>query len=250
MKPKYTWSYSSLDLFKQCPQKYYRLRVVKDVKDPPTEHLTYGLAVHKAAEEYVRDGTPIGQRQLSALSAIVAVHASPIGTVPFTTGLIGTALGRDLVFCGLFNFGSAAGRTGLTFCIFCLTGARAGSPRGDSFNLWVLPITAFLVAPSLSPILCAVRPSAQYFTRSFSLSGVQNDVICYISPSYVREISRGIGGTRLPVQIETLGLRCRSACVVLPLRRVPYTLGTPCFSPEPSETSPATLVSLGIRCNL
>lgn len=53
---KYTWSYSSLDLFKQCPQKYYRLRVKKDIVEPPTEHLTYGLEMHKAAEEFIRDG--------------------------------------------------------------------------------------------------------------------------------------------------------------------------------------------------
>lgn len=54
-----TWSYSSLSLFKQCPRKYYRLRVVKDIKEDEAEHLIYGNAVHKAAEEYGRDGVPI-----------------------------------------------------------------------------------------------------------------------------------------------------------------------------------------------
>ena len=56
---KYTWSYSSINLFQQCPQKYYRLRIKKDIVEPPQEHLLYGTAVHAAAEEYVRDGTPI-----------------------------------------------------------------------------------------------------------------------------------------------------------------------------------------------
>jgi hypothetical protein len=56
---KYTWSYSSINLFQQCPQKYYRLRIKKDIVEPPQEHLLYGTAVHTAAEEYVRDGTPI-----------------------------------------------------------------------------------------------------------------------------------------------------------------------------------------------
>jgi len=60
--PKYTWSYSSLDLFKQCPHKYYRMRVKKDVVDPPTEHLNYGLEVHKAAEEFIRDGKPVPEK--------------------------------------------------------------------------------------------------------------------------------------------------------------------------------------------
>lgn len=53
------WSYSSLNLFKQCPKKYYHLRVAKDIKEPEGEALLYGKRVHSAAEEYVRDGTPI-----------------------------------------------------------------------------------------------------------------------------------------------------------------------------------------------
>ena len=53
------WSYSSIKTFEQCPKKYYHLRVVKDVKDEPGEAADYGTAVHLAAEEYVRDGTPI-----------------------------------------------------------------------------------------------------------------------------------------------------------------------------------------------
>jgi hypothetical protein len=59
MTVKYTWSYSGISLFKQCPKKYHRLKVVKDVVEPPQDHLLYGTAVHLAAEEYVRDGTPI-----------------------------------------------------------------------------------------------------------------------------------------------------------------------------------------------
>lgn len=52
----YTWSYSSLNLFQQCPHKYYRIRIAQDVKEPPTDAIRYGLMMHKAAEEYIRDG--------------------------------------------------------------------------------------------------------------------------------------------------------------------------------------------------
>lgn len=62
MPANYSWSYSSLELFQQCPHKYYRLKVKKDVKEPLSEHLTYGLDVHKAAEDYIRDGTPIPEK--------------------------------------------------------------------------------------------------------------------------------------------------------------------------------------------
>jgi len=64
MTVKYTWSYSSINLFKQCPHKYYRLRIVKDIVEPPAEHLNYGLEVHKAAEDYLGKGTPIPEKYI------------------------------------------------------------------------------------------------------------------------------------------------------------------------------------------
>ena len=57
-----TWSYSSLKTFEQCPKKYYHLRIVKDVKDEGSEATIYGQEVHKAAEEYIKLGTPIPKK--------------------------------------------------------------------------------------------------------------------------------------------------------------------------------------------
>ena len=54
-----TWSYSSLKTFEQCPKKYYHLRVVKDVKDEGNDATMYGQELHKAAEEYLKEGKPI-----------------------------------------------------------------------------------------------------------------------------------------------------------------------------------------------
>jgi hypothetical protein len=70
----YTWSYSSLDLFDQCPHKYYRLRVKKDIKEPPSEHLSYGLDVHKAAEEFIRDGVPIPEKYSYLVPALTKLR--------------------------------------------------------------------------------------------------------------------------------------------------------------------------------
>ena len=58
----FTWSYSGISLFKQCPQKFYRTRILKDIKEEAQDHLIYGKAVHTAAEEYGRDGTPIPEK--------------------------------------------------------------------------------------------------------------------------------------------------------------------------------------------
>jgi hypothetical protein len=56
---KISWSYSSLKTFQQCPKKYYHTRVLKDIKEEDNEATIYGKALHKAAEDYIKDGTPI-----------------------------------------------------------------------------------------------------------------------------------------------------------------------------------------------
>jgi len=53
------WSYSSIKTFDQCPKKYYHLRVLKDFKDEDSTATIYGTELHTAAEEFIRDGTPI-----------------------------------------------------------------------------------------------------------------------------------------------------------------------------------------------
>lgn len=63
MPPKpYTWSYSSMDLFKQCPHKYYRLRIKKDIHEPPSDAIRYGQEMHKAAEDFILVGTPLAEK--------------------------------------------------------------------------------------------------------------------------------------------------------------------------------------------
>lgn len=72
-----TWSYSSLSLFKQCPRKYYRLRVAQDLKEPEAEHLLYGSAVHKVAEEYGRDGKAIPEKYAFVKPFVDVILESP-----------------------------------------------------------------------------------------------------------------------------------------------------------------------------
>jgi len=53
------WSYSSIKTFDQCPKKYHHLRILKDFKDEDSTATIYGTELHTAAEEFIRDGTPI-----------------------------------------------------------------------------------------------------------------------------------------------------------------------------------------------
>lgn len=75
MSISYTWSYSSLDLFNQCPHKYYRLKVKKDIKEPVSDHLVYGLDVHKAAEDFIGKGTPIPEKYKFIEPALLKLKA-------------------------------------------------------------------------------------------------------------------------------------------------------------------------------
>lgn len=53
------WSFSSLDLFETCPKKYYHLRVVKDVTEPPWEHRQEGEDAHRALRNRLYRGSPL-----------------------------------------------------------------------------------------------------------------------------------------------------------------------------------------------
>lgn len=56
------WSYSSIKTFDQCPKKYHHLRILKDFKDEDTTATIYGTELHTAAENFIKEGTPIPAR--------------------------------------------------------------------------------------------------------------------------------------------------------------------------------------------
>ena len=56
------WSHSALKDFEGCARRYHEVKVLKKYPFPDTEQIRYGKALHKAAEDYVRDGTPIPEQ--------------------------------------------------------------------------------------------------------------------------------------------------------------------------------------------
>jgi RecB family exonuclease len=56
------WSYSSIKTFEQCPKKYYHLKIAKDVKDEGSTATIYGTELHTAAENFIKEATPIPAR--------------------------------------------------------------------------------------------------------------------------------------------------------------------------------------------
>jgi CRISPR/Cas system-associated exonuclease Cas4 (RecB family) len=75
----YTWSYSALKEYTNCPKQYQEIKVLKRVSKKQTEQMLYGTEVHKALEDYVRDGTPLlknYQRFQPVLDALVAIKGT------------------------------------------------------------------------------------------------------------------------------------------------------------------------------
>ena len=93
------WSYSSLKTFQQCPKKYYHTRVAKDFKDEDSTATIYGKEVHKVAEEFIRDGTPVPEKY-----AFIKPVLESLNSIPGTKHCeIQFGLTEDLQPCGFFD---------------------------------------------------------------------------------------------------------------------------------------------------
>ena len=72
----YTWSFSSLKDFINCPKQYQEIKVLKRFHKFPTEQMRYGTEVHKACEDYVGEGVPLAEnykRFQPVLDSLVAI---------------------------------------------------------------------------------------------------------------------------------------------------------------------------------
>jgi len=62
----FTWSFSSLKEYVNCPKQYQEVKVLKRFYKAPTQAMTYGNEVHKALEDYVNSGIPLAKNYLYA----------------------------------------------------------------------------------------------------------------------------------------------------------------------------------------
>ena len=57
----FTWSYSSLKDYTNCPRQYQEVKVLKNFTKSVTPQMLYGTEVHKACEDYVGEGKPLAK---------------------------------------------------------------------------------------------------------------------------------------------------------------------------------------------
>lgn len=53
------WSFSGLKDFTNCPRQFNEVKNLKRFAKQVTQQMSYGTEVHKALEDYARDGTPL-----------------------------------------------------------------------------------------------------------------------------------------------------------------------------------------------
>ena len=75
------WSFSKIKAFEQCPKQFYHMKILKEFEDKETEAMRYGTQMHEAAENYVRDKTPLHKSfkyVQSSLDALVAIKGEKL----------------------------------------------------------------------------------------------------------------------------------------------------------------------------
>lgn len=73
----FTWSYSSLKQYQNCPKQYYEIKVAQNYDIIPSEAMKYGTEVHKALEDYVRDGKELALNYLRFKGMVDALKDIP-----------------------------------------------------------------------------------------------------------------------------------------------------------------------------
>jgi CRISPR/Cas system-associated exonuclease Cas4 (RecB family) len=73
----FTWSYSSLKQYQNCPKQYYEIKVAQNYTIIPSEKMIYGTEVHKALEDYVKDGKELATNYLRFKNSVDSLIAIP-----------------------------------------------------------------------------------------------------------------------------------------------------------------------------
>lgn len=53
------WSFSGLKDYVNCPRQYNEVKILQNYTKAVTQQMQYGTDVHKALEDYARDGTEL-----------------------------------------------------------------------------------------------------------------------------------------------------------------------------------------------
>jgi len=96
---KLAHSYSSIRDFEGCPRRYHAVRILKQFKSKDTEATLYGTAVHKAFEDFIKDGVEL-PTTFAAYRPFVEPLAAAEGAIFCEERM---AIRVDFTPCGFFD---------------------------------------------------------------------------------------------------------------------------------------------------
>lgn len=73
---KLSHSYSAIKMYEDCPLRYYRQRILKEVQDQGNQYTVYGERVHEALEKRLRDNEELSQDMARYEPLITAIESS------------------------------------------------------------------------------------------------------------------------------------------------------------------------------
>jgi PD-(D/E)XK nuclease superfamily len=163
VKP-FTWSYSALKNFQTCPRRYEAYSVTKSVREPESEAIRQGHALHKAFELRVRDGTklPLGM-------GMYEPYLAQLADVPDAEIHTEQRLGLTAAFEPAMFFGAGVWfRTVLDYTLVrpggkaSIVDYKTGKPNEDLTQLALAAVTLFAHDPSIEQ----VHASALFVTHN------------------------------------------------------------------------------------
>lgn len=92
-------SYSSIKDFEGCPRRYHEVRILKKFKSKDTDATLYGTAVHKAFEDFIKDGAEL-PATFEAYRPFVEPLAAAEGDIRCEERM---AIRADFSPCGFFD---------------------------------------------------------------------------------------------------------------------------------------------------
>jgi hypothetical protein len=150
-----TWSYSSLELFEQCPRRYKMVRITKEVVEQNTEVRQAGNEVHKAIELAIK-GEQILPLKYKQFAPIVARCAQAPGEklVELKWAVSEsfkptTYFAKDVWCRGVIDFGVVHDKTA------ALVDWKTGKPKADLDQLKLFAAALFAHRPVVQKVRTA-----------------------------------------------------------------------------------------------
>lgn len=148
-------SYSSIKLYENCPLRYYRQRVLKDIKDEGGDASLYGERVHKMLEDRLREHADLPQEaeKYEALCTAVEQLVASGGELHIEKELV---LNENLLPTGWWDR-DAWLRSKLDVLIVCGTTAvvmdwKTGKRRPDFFQMQIFAAQVFKHFPDVTTV--------------------------------------------------------------------------------------------------